>query len=64
MRQSFDLIFGAASRIAARVVDLVGVASGNYVAPSAETTVSQLYALMDRDMAVEERGRWRGTLIT
>ncbi|HXV50090.1 MAG TPA: hypothetical protein VEB61_14885, partial [Candidatus Binatia bacterium] len=36
-------------------VDLVGVASGNFIGAAAETTVSQLYALLDRDMAPEER---------
>ncbi|HYA29355.1 MAG TPA: hypothetical protein VEI95_11105, partial [Acidobacteriota bacterium] len=36
-------------------VDLVGVASGNFVGAAAETSVSQLYALMDRDMPAEER---------
>jgi hypothetical protein len=33
----------------------VGVASGNYIGAAAETTVAQLYALLDRDMPVEER---------
>ena len=36
-------------------VDLVGVASGNYIGAAAETTISQIYALMDRDMPIEER---------
>jgi hypothetical protein len=36
-------------------VDLVGVASGNYIGAAAETTMSQIYALMDRDMPIEER---------
>jgi hypothetical protein len=36
-------------------VDLAGVASGNYVGAAAETVISQLYALVDRDMAIEER---------
>ena len=36
-------------------VDLVGVASGNYIGAAAETVISQLYALTDRDMSPEER---------
>jgi hypothetical protein len=36
-------------------VDLIGIASGNYVGAAAETAVSQLYALMDRDMSIQER---------
>jgi hypothetical protein len=36
-------------------VDLAGVASGNYVGAAAETVISQLYALAERDMAIEER---------
>ncbi|MGB7951176.1 MAG: hypothetical protein WCH75_26140, partial [Candidatus Binatia bacterium] len=36
-------------------VDLVGVASGNYVGAAAETVISQLYAIVDRDMSIEER---------
>jgi hypothetical protein len=36
-------------------VDLVGVASGNYVGAAVETAIGQLYALADRDMPIEER---------
>jgi hypothetical protein len=36
-------------------VDLVGVASGNYVGAAVETAISQVYALADRDMSIEER---------
>jgi hypothetical protein len=36
-------------------VDLVGVASGNYIGAAAETVINQLYALADRDMPIEER---------
>ncbi len=36
-------------------VDLAGVASGNYIGAAAETVISQVYALTDRDMAIEER---------
>jgi hypothetical protein len=36
-------------------VDLAGVASGNYVGAAVETAISQVYALADRDMSIEER---------
>ncbi|MET0503357.1 MAG: hypothetical protein ABW172_17700, partial [Candidatus Binatia bacterium] len=36
-------------------VDLVGIASGNYIGAAAETVIMQLYAIMDRDMSIEER---------
>ena len=36
-------------------VDLVGVASGNYIGAALETAISQVYALADRDMPIEER---------
>ena len=36
-------------------VDLVGVASGNYIGAAAETAISQLYALSDPHMSAEER---------
>ena len=36
-------------------VDLAGFASGNYIGAAAETVISQLYALADPDMAIEER---------
>jgi tetratricopeptide (TPR) repeat protein len=36
-------------------VDLAGVASGNYIGAAAETVISQLYALTDPEMAIEER---------
>ena len=55
MRQSSTNFWGGIANRLLGSVDLVGVASGNYVGAVAETTVSQLYALMDRDMAVEER---------
>jgi hypothetical protein len=55
MRQSSANFWaGFANRLLGSV-DLVGVASGNFVGAAAETTVSQLYALLDRDMAPEER---------
>jgi hypothetical protein len=55
MRQSSANFWaGFANRLLGSV-DLVGVASGNFIGAAAETTVSQLYALLDRDMAPEER---------
>ena len=36
-------------------VDLVGVASGNYVGAAAETAIGQLYSILSSDMSVEER---------
>jgi hypothetical protein len=55
MRQSSTNFWGGMFNRMLGSVDLVGVASGNYIGAAAETTVSQLYALMDRDMSVEER---------
>ncbi len=55
MRQSTTNFFGGLANRLLSSVDLVGVASGNFIGAAAETTVSQLYALMDRDMPVEER---------
>ena len=55
MRQSSTNFFGGIANRLLSSVDLIGVASGNYVGAVAETAVSQLFALMDRDMAVEER---------
>ncbi|MGH7798596.1 MAG: hypothetical protein ACREQ2_27330 [Candidatus Binatia bacterium] len=55
MRQSSTNFWGGMFNRMLGSVDLVGVASGNYVGAAAETTISQLYALMDRDMPVEER---------
>lgn len=36
-------------------LDLVGVAAGNYIGAAAETVISQLYGLANRDMSIEER---------
>jgi hypothetical protein len=36
-------------------LDLVGIASGNYIGAAAETVVSQLYSLANRDMSIEQR---------
>ncbi len=55
MRQSSTNFWGGMFNRVLSSVDLVGVASGNYIGAVAETTVAQLYALLDRDMPVEER---------
>jgi len=36
-------------------VDLVGVASGNYIGAAAETAIGQAYSLLDNEMSVEQR---------
>jgi hypothetical protein len=55
MRQSSSNFWGGMFNRMLGSVDLIGVASGNYIGAAAETTVAQLYALLDRDMPVEER---------
>jgi hypothetical protein len=55
MRQSSTNFWGGMANRLLSSVDLVGIASGNYVGAAVETTISQLYALADRDMPVEER---------
>jgi hypothetical protein len=55
MRQSSTNFWGGLTNRLLSSVDLVGVASGNYIGAAAETTISQLYALLERDMPVEER---------
>lgn len=55
MRQSSTNFWGGMTNRMLSSVDLVGVASGNYIGAVAETAVSQLYGLMDRDMPIEER---------
>ncbi|MGZ8531408.1 MAG: hypothetical protein ACXW6J_12430, partial [Candidatus Binatia bacterium] len=55
MRQSSTNFWGGMVNRLLNSVDLVGVASGNYIGAAAETAISQLYALMDRDMPMEER---------
>src|SRR5262245_45855080 len=55
MRQSTTNFWGGLANRVLSSVDLVGVASGNFIGAAAETTVSQLYALMDRDMPAQER---------
>lgn len=55
MRRSSTNFWGGMFNRMLGSVDLVGVASGNYIGAAAETTINQLYALLDRDMPVEER---------
>jgi hypothetical protein len=55
MRQSTANFWGGLTNRLLSSVDLVGIASGNFVGAAAETAVSQLYALMERDMPAEER---------
>jgi len=55
MRQSSTNFWGGLGNRLLSSVDLIGVASGNYIGAAAETTVNGLYALLDRDMAIEER---------
>ncbi|MSP40456.1 MAG: hypothetical protein EXR70_18355 [Deltaproteobacteria bacterium] len=55
MRQSSTNFFGGLANRLLSSIDLVGVASGNFIGAAAETAVSQLYALMDKDMPAEER---------
>jgi hypothetical protein len=55
MRQSSTNQWGGIINRMLSSVDLAGVASGNYIGAAAETVISQLYALADRDMAIEER---------
>ena len=55
MRQSSTNYWGGMLNRLLSSVDLVGVASGNYIGAAVETAINQLYALADRDMPVEER---------
>ena len=55
MRQSSTNFWGGIVNRLLSSVDLVGVASGNYIGAAAETAISQVYALIDRDMSIEER---------
>jgi hypothetical protein len=55
MRQSSTNFWGGMMNRLLGSIDLVGVASGNYMGAALETTISQLYALTDRDMPIEER---------
>ena len=55
MRRSATNFWGGLINRMLSSIDLVGVASGNYIGAALETTISQLYALADRDMPIEER---------
>ncbi|HXV78278.1 MAG TPA: hypothetical protein VEG60_00215, partial [Candidatus Binatia bacterium] len=55
MRQSSTNQWGGFLNRMLGSVDLAGVASGNYVGAAAETVISQLYALAETDMSIEER---------
>jgi hypothetical protein len=55
MRQGTTHFWGGIMNRMLSSVDLVGVASGNYIGAAVETAISQLYALADRDMPIEER---------
>ena len=55
MRQSSANQWGGIFNRLLGSVDLVGVASGNYVGAAAETVISQVYALANRDMSLEQR---------
>ncbi len=55
MRQSSTNFWGGLGNRLLGSVDLIGVASGNYIGAAAETAVTGVYALLDRDMAIEER---------
>jgi hypothetical protein len=55
MRQSSTNQWGGIFNRLLGSVDLAGVASGNYIGAAAETVITQLYALADRDMSIEER---------
>ncbi len=55
LRQSSANQWGGAFNRLLSSVDLVGVASGNYIGAAAETVISQAYALANRDMPIEER---------
>jgi hypothetical protein len=55
MRRSSTNFWGGMVNRLLSSVDLVGIASGNYIGAAVETAVSQLYALAERDMPIEER---------
>jgi len=55
MRQSTTNFWGGLVNRLLSSVDLISIASGNYIGAAAETAISQVYALMDRDMSIEER---------
>jgi hypothetical protein len=55
MRRSTTNFWGGMMNRMLSSIDLVGVASGNYIGAAVETAINQLYALADRDMPIEER---------
>ena len=55
MRQSSTNYWGGMFNRLLSSVDLVGVASGNYVGAAVETAISQIYGLASGDMSIEER---------
>jgi len=55
MRQSSTNFWGGMMNRLLSSIDLIGVASGNYVGAAAETAINQLYSLLDHDMPMEER---------
>lgn len=55
MRQNTTNHWGGMFNRLLSSVDLVGVASGNYIGAAAETVIIQLYALANSDMSIEER---------
>ena len=55
MRQSAVNTWGGVLNRMLSSVDLVSVASGNYIGAAVDTAVTQLYALADRDMPAEQR---------
>jgi hypothetical protein len=55
MRRSSTNFWGVMTNRLLSSIDLVGIASGNYIGAAAETAISQIYALADNEMPVEER---------
>ena len=55
MRQSSTNYWGGMLNRLLSSVDLVGIASGNFIGAGVETAISQIYGLAERDMPVEER---------
>ncbi|HEX6174779.1 MAG TPA: hypothetical protein VF089_12250 [Candidatus Binatia bacterium] len=54
-RQSSVNELGSAFNRLLSSVDLIGVASGNYIGAAAETAIGQAYSLLNTEMSVEER---------
>ncbi len=55
MRQSTTNSWGGLFNHMLSSVDLVGVASGNYAGAAVESVISEIYAMTDRDMSIEQR---------